>query len=110
MSDNDVIQNMRDHWDSLSDNDSLNVPEWKTTIYKQPMNLKQKGVLFKKMKDDETEGLAYALIQLALDAKGNNIYSLEHKQFLMTKTDPDLLAEVATWRMQTPSKKDIKKK
>ena len=44
MSDNDVIQNMRDHWDSLSDNDSLNVPEWKTTIYKQPMNLKQKGV------------------------------------------------------------------
>tara|TARA_B100000424_G_C22924646_1_gene491926 strand:+ start:72 stop:404 length:333 start_codon:yes stop_codon:yes gene_type:complete len=110
MSDNDVIQNMRDHWDSLSDNDSLNVPEWKTTIYKQPMNLKQKGVLFKKMKDDETEGLAYALIQLALDAKGNNIYSLEHKQFLMTKTDPDLLAEVATWLMQTPSKKDIKKK
>ena len=110
MSDNDVIQNMRDHWDSLSDNDSLNVPEWKTTIYKQPMNLKQKGVLFKKMKDDETEGLAYALIQLALDAKGNNIYSLEHKQFLMTKTDPYLLAEVANWLMQTPSKKDIKKK
>ena len=110
MSDNDVIQNMRDHWDSLSDNDSLNVQEWKTTIYKQPMNLKQKGVLFKKMKDDETEGLAYALIQLALDAKGNNIYSLEHKQFLMTKTDHDLLAEVATWLMQTPSKKDIKKK
>jgi len=29
---------------------------------------------------------------------------------LMKKADPDILSEVATWLMQTPSKKDIKKK
>jgi len=28
----------------------------------------------------------------------------------MKKADPDILSDVATWLMQTPSKKDIKKK
>tara|TARA_X000001382_G_scaffold114433_2_gene92769 strand:- start:105 stop:431 length:327 start_codon:yes stop_codon:yes gene_type:complete len=105
-----VIENMRDHWNSLDSNNSKEVPEWKVTFYKQPMNLKQKGKLFKYMNDDPIEGLAYVLINLALDEKGDNIYTLENKQFLMTKVDPDLLSEVATWLMETPSKKDIKKK
>ena len=104
-----IIDNMRDHWNSLDSNNSMEVPEW-GTFYKQPMNLKQKGKLFKYMNDDAIEGLAYVLIHLALDEKGENIFTLENKQFLMTKVDPDLLSEVATWLMQTPSKKDIKKK
>jgi hypothetical protein len=54
--------------------------------------------------------LAYVLIHLALDEKGNNLFTLENKQFLMKKTDPDLLSQVATWLMQTPTQADIKKK
>tara|TARA_R100001440_G_C2438979_1_gene105861 strand:+ start:181 stop:513 length:333 start_codon:yes stop_codon:yes gene_type:complete len=110
MPDSDIIQNMRDHWNSLSTDEALEVPEWKITIYKQPMNMQQKGKLFKKMEADPIEGLVYVLIQLALDQKGNNLYTLENKQFLLTRTDPDLLSSIATWLMQTPSKKDIKKK
>ena len=105
-----IIENMREHWNSLDEKNSKEIPEWKATIYKQPMNLTQKGKLFKKMEDDPIEGLAYVLIHLALNEKGENLYTLEHKQFLMTKVDPDLLSEVATWLMQTPTKKDIKKK
>jgi len=110
MPDSDIIQNMRDHWNSLSTDESMEVPEWKVTIYKQPMNMQQKGKLFKKMESDPIEGLVYVLIQLALDEQGNNLYTLENKQFLMTRTDPDLLSSVATWLMQTPTKSDIKKK
>ena len=110
MPDSDIIQNMRDHWNSLNTDEALEVPEWKITIYKQPMNMQQKGKLFKKMEADPIEGLVYVLIQLALDQKGNNLYTLENKQFLLTRTDPDLLSSIATWLMQTPSKKDIKKK
>ena len=109
MPDSDIIQNMRDHWNSLDKQNSKEVPEWKATIYKQPMNLQQKGKLFKRMEVDPIEGLAYVLIHLALNEKGENLYTLENKQFLMTKVDPDLLSEVATWLMQTPTKSDIKK-
>ncbi len=104
-----IIDNMRDHWNSLDSNNSLEIPQW-GTFYKQPMNLKQQGKLLKYMKDDPVEGLAYVLIHLALNEKGENIFTLEHKQFLLTKVDPERLSEVANWLMQTPTKKDIKKK
>ena len=59
-----IIENMREHWNSLDEKNSKEIPEWKATIYKQPMNLTQKGKLFKKMEDDPIEGLAYVLIHL----------------------------------------------
>ena len=62
------------------------------------------------MELDPIEGLAYALIELALDEQGKNLFSLENKMTLMKKADPDVLSEAATWLMQTPTKKDIKKK
>ena len=62
------------------------------------------------MELDAIEGLAYALIELALDEQGKNLFTLEHKITLMKKADPDVLSEAATWLMKTPSKKDIKKK
>lgn len=106
----DIIDNMREHWDSLDLESSMEVPEWKATIYKKPMNLEQKGRLYKKMEEDSISGLAYVLIELALDAQGKNHFTLDNKQFLMKKTDPDLLSGVATWLMKTPSVKDVKKK
>jgi len=105
-----IIESMREHWDSLDTNNSMEVPEWKAVIYKQPMNMEQKGKLFKRMEEDTITGLAYVLIHLALDEKGNNLFTLENKAFLMKKTDPDLLSQVATWLMQTPTQEDIKKK
>tara|TARA_S200002703_G_scaffold88985_2_gene76863 strand:- start:2506 stop:2829 length:324 start_codon:yes stop_codon:yes gene_type:complete len=105
-----AIDNIKDHFNSLDQGESKFVEEWNLTIYKQPINLEKKGKLFKKMELDAIEGLAYALIELALDEQGKHLFTLEHKQHLMKKADPDILSEVATWLMQTPSKKDIKKK
>ena len=105
-----AIDKIRDHYNSLSNGDSKYFEEWDLTFYKEPINLEKKGRLFKKMELDPIEGLAYALIELALDEQGKNLFTLEHKMTLMKKADPDVLSEAATWLMQTPSKKDIKKK
>ena len=105
-----AIDKIKDHYNSLSKGESKFVEEWDLTFYKEPINLEKKGRLFKKMELDAIEGLAYALIELALDEQGKNLFTLEHKMTLMKKADPDVLSEAATWLMQTPSKKDIKKK
>jgi len=105
-----AIDKIKDHYNSLDKGENKFVEGWDLTIYKQPINLEKKGRLFKKMDLDAIEGLAYALIELALDEQGKNLFTIEHKQHLMKKADPDILSEVATWLMQTPSKKDIKKK
>jgi hypothetical protein len=105
-----AIDNIKDHFNSLDQGESKFVEEWNLTIYKQPINLEKKGKLFKKMELDAIEGLAYALIELALDEQGKHLFTLENKMHLMKKADPDILSEVATWLMQTPSKTDIKKK
>ena len=105
-----AIDKIKDHFNSLDKGESKFIEEWDLTIYKQPINLEKKGKLFRKMELDAIEGLAYALIELALDEQGSNLFTLEHKQHLMKKADPDILSDVATWLMQTPSKKDIKKK
>ena len=105
-----AIDKIKDHYNSLSKGESKFVEEWDLTIYKEPINLEKKGRLFKKMEVDPIEGLAYALIELALDEQGKNLFTLEHKMALMKKADPDVLSEAATWLMQTPKKKDIKKK
>ena len=105
-----AIDKIRDHYNSLSKGESKYFEEWDLSFYKEPINLEKKGRLFKKMELDAIEGLAYALIELALDEQGKNLFTLEHKMTLMKKADPDVLSEAATWLMQTPSKKDIKKK
>ena len=105
-----AIENIKDHFNSLDQGESKFIEDWKLTIYKQPINLEKKGKLFKKMELDAIEGLAYALIELALDEQGKNLFTLEHKMTLMKKADPDVLSEAATWLMQTPTKKDNKKK
>lgn len=105
-----AIDNIKEHFNSLDQGESKFVEEWNLTIFKQPINLEKKGRLFKKMELDAIEGLAYALIELALDEQGKNLFTLEHKQLLMKKADPDLVADLATWLMITPTKEDIKKK
>ncbi len=105
-----AIDKIKEHYNSLSNGESKYFEEWDLTFYKEPINLEKKGKLFKKMELDPIEGLAYALIELALDEQGKNLFTLEHKMALMKKADPDVLSEAATWLMQTPTKKDIKKK
>jgi len=105
-----AIDKIRDHFISLDHGESKFIEEWDLTIFKQPLTLKKKGRLLNKMEADRIEGLAYVLIELALDDQGKNLFTLEHKLSLMNKADPDIVADIATWLMQSPSKEDIKKK
>tara|TARA_R110000803_G_scaffold209151_1_gene278429 strand:+ start:66 stop:389 length:324 start_codon:yes stop_codon:yes gene_type:complete len=105
-----AIDNIKDHFNSLSTGESKFFEEWGLTVFKEPLSLEKKGKLLKKMELDTITGLAYVLIELALDEQGKNLFTLEHKVALMKKADPDLVADLATWLMQTPTKEDIKKK
>jgi len=106
----EAIDKIKDHFNSLSTGESKYFEDWDLTIYKEPLTLEKKGKLLKKMEADTITGLAYVLIELALDEQGKNLFTLEHKMHLMKKADPDLVADLATWLMLTPTKEDIKKK
>ena len=104
-----AIDKIKEHFNTLSTGESKYFEDWDLTIYKEPLTLEKKGRLLKKMEADTITGLAYVLIELALDQQGKNLFTLEHKQHLMKRADPDLVADLATWLMLTPTKEDIKK-
>tara|TARA_R100001086_G_scaffold72369_1_gene34761 strand:- start:571 stop:894 length:324 start_codon:yes stop_codon:yes gene_type:complete len=104
-----AIDKIKDHYNALDTGESKYFEAWDMTFCKSPMNMKQKGRLYKKIEVDAIEGLVYAIIELALDKQGKPAFKLEDKQILMNKADPDLLSELATWLMQSPSKKQVKK-
>ena len=105
-----AIDKIKEHFNSLSTGDSKYFEDWDLTVYKEPLNMKKKGKLLKKMEADTISGLAYVLIELALDEQGKNLFTLEHKPTLMERSDPDLVADLASWLMLAPTKEDIKKK
>ena len=49
-----AIDKIRDHFNSLSKGESKYFEEWDLTFYKEPINLEQKGKLFKRMADSYT--------------------------------------------------------
>ena len=74
-----AIDKVKDHFTQLDTGESLYIEAWDLKVYKQPLTLKKKGKLLKKMEGDNIEGLAYVLIELALDEQGKNLFTLEDK-------------------------------
>ncbi len=80
----------------------IEVPEWADedgkplVIHAEPMTLAEKSRLYKMAKDDDMSLLAYVLILKAKDEHGNKLFTLAEKKTLMEKSDPEVLARVAT--------------
>ena len=60
-------------------------------------------------KDNEMTMLAYVLIYKALDANGDQIFSLEDKQTLLTKVDRNVLIRVSNEIMAEKPQDEVKK-
>ena len=84
-----AIDKIKEHFNSLDKGESKHFEEWDLTIYKEPLTLEKKGKLLKKMEADTITGLAYVLIELALDEQGKNVCTREHKQHLMQRAETD---------------------
>ena len=61
-------------------------------------------------KDNEMTMLAYVLIYKALDANGDQIFSLEDKNTLLTKVDRNVLIRVSNEIMAEQPEEEVKKK
>lgn len=91
------------------------VPEWKDEtgkpieIYVTPMTLAEKKRLYHGSKTDDVSILADCVIMKSEDSKGHKMFSVNDKQDLMYKVDPDVLSDIATKIMTTPSPEDYEK-
>lgn len=95
---------------------TIEVPEWAgedgrpLVIYCRPITLAEKQKIFAA---GEREGrmamLATALILKAEDGQGAKLFTLEHKHALMHHADPDVVADVVSQMMTSPSVEDAEK-
>ncbi len=59
--------------------------------------------------EDDMAMLAYVLIYKALDSNGDQIFSLEDKQTLLTKVDRNVLIRVSNEIMAEQPEEEVKK-
>ena len=93
----------------------IKVNEWKDdegkpiVVHVTPMTLAEKKRLYHGSKSDDVSVLADCVIMKAQDEKGNRMFSVEDKKTLMYEVDPDVLSELASKIMLTPSPEDYEK-
>lgn len=82
----------------LQDNaESMEVPEWETTIFYRPMNGKQRDSILKFINDGHIfEALVESILTRARDEDGKLMFKPVHKRELMTKVDPKIIERVAS--------------
>jgi hypothetical protein len=108
-----LLDNAKKHFDE-QDTRRIEVPEWADSegkggiIYAEPLTLAEKGNI-KKQTDrrGEIDALIYVLILKARDAQGEPIFTLEDKQALKHKIDPDVIARVVSEILLAPSVGDL---
>ena len=103
-----VLENAKKHFDALGVN-KIEVPEWgdengPLIIYSEPCTLADKGKIKTRAdRDGEINALVYILILKAQDAQGEKLFTIEDKQALKTKVDPDVLSRVVSQLMRAQS-------
>lgn len=90
----DAIDLVREHFASLGTK-TIEVPEWKLTIYATPVTLSEKNKLYRKSRDNDMELLVDILILKATDAEGKKLFDIDHKPTLLNKADSNIVARVA---------------
>jgi hypothetical protein len=92
----DAIELIREHFASLG-NRSIDVPEWKLTVYATPVTLAEKNRLYRKAKDSDMELLVDVLILKATDKNGEKLFNADHRMTLLHKADSNVIARVANF-------------
>ncbi len=108
-----AIERAKAHFNTLEVKKII-VPEWgdddvPLEIYAKPLTLQETSKLYRLAKDDDMAMLAYVLIYKALDNNGDQIFSLEDKQTLLTKVDRNVLIKVSNEIMAEQPPEEVKK-
>jgi hypothetical protein len=105
----DAIDLVREHFTALGTR-SIEIPEWKLTIYSTPVTLAEKNRLYRKAKDNDMELLVDVLILKATDKDGNKLFNVDHRMTLLHKADSNLIAKAANFILSeaAPSVEELK--
>jgi hypothetical protein len=105
----DAIDLVREHFASLGTK-TIEVPEWKLTIYATPVTLSEKNKLYRKSRDNDMELLVDVLILKATDAEGKKLFDIDHKPTLLNKADSNVIARIANSIISTeaPTVEELK--
>ena len=105
----DAIDLVREHFASLGTK-TIEVPEWKLTIYATPVTLSEKNKLHRKSRDNDMELLVDVLILKATDAEGKKLFDIDHKPTLLNKADSNVIARIANSIISTeaPTVEELK--
>lgn len=80
---------------------SVEVPEWAEgdaacVIYFTPFSLADLKKIRNKARGSDEEAIVYTVIEKALDANGDRLFTVEDKQKLMNRVSSDVLARLVT--------------
>ena len=105
----EAIDLVREHFAALGTR-SIEIPEWKLTIYSTPVTLAEKNRLYRKAKESDMELLVDVLILKATDKDGNKLFNADHKMTLLHKADSNLIARAANFILSeaAPSVDELK--
>ena len=105
----DAIDLVREHFASLGTK-TIEVPEWKLTVYATPVTLSEKNKLYRKSRESDMELLVDILILKATDAEGKKLFDIDNKPTLLNKADSNVIARVANAIISTeaPTAEELK--
>lgn len=105
----DAIDLVREHFISLGTK-TIDVPEWKLTVYATPVTLAEKNKLYRKSRENDMELLVDILILKATDAEGKKLFDIDHKLTLLNKADSNVIARIANAIISTeaPTVEELK--
>ena len=107
-----VLDAAKGHFQTLLDDEmlSLEAPEWSTTIYWKPINLREQGEIQALVSDGKTdEAVAMTLILRARNQDGSKMFKRGDAFEIRTLTDPDVVARIVTAMSEDYNDEDIEK-
>jgi len=107
-----ILSKVTAHFESLGTRE-INVPEWDTVIYAEPVTVAERQRIFAGSKGENDYGvLVKILIEKARDKDGAKIFTLADKATLLQRADSSVVIRVAADIMSgggaAPSVDDLK--
>ena len=92
----DVLAKAAEHFKGRVDNEvqSIEVPEWETTIHFRPISLKSQDCIYRLSRENDLTALAETLIVRALDADGKPMFKKTDRVRLMREVDPAIINRI----------------
>lgn len=73
---------------------SVEVPEWGTTIYFKPASLEQQNKIYKYIREGSLESLVETIIVRALNEGGKRLFTPANRLEFMKHVDPEVISRI----------------